>query len=227
MQNKICVVNECKDPEVLVVTPLLPDHEVSRETKISIKRNKTKFTWVKSYGNKNIPSNALEAINWYKSFKKLPPYYLMIDRDITLGRGMIDKMVAKLKSFSWAKNVGYAYASFEFKGHVNQKFNADPFNIERLLQSNYISSNSMFRSDVLEEVGLVTDDKYKRLLDYAFLLKCFRKGYVGIPVQGASFVAQSTKNDISAGSQEDYMIKYKRVFEDFIQPIIDDAKKNA
>jgi len=225
MQNKICVVNECRDPEVLVVTPLLPEHEVSRDTKISIKRNKTKYTWVKSYGNNNIPTNALEAIKWYKSFKKLPPFYLMIDRDIVLGRGMIDKMVAKLKKFKEFDRVGYAYASFEFKGHVNQKFPADPFDINRLLQANYISSNSMFRSDVIEKVGLVTDDKYKRLLDYAFLLKAFRMGYVGVPVPDASFVAKSTKDDISAGSQQDYVIKYKRVFEDFVQPILDDAKK--
>ena len=48
MRNKICVVTECKDPEVLVVTPLLPDHEVSRETKVSMKRNNTRYTWVKS-----------------------------------------------------------------------------------------------------------------------------------------------------------------------------------
>lgn len=223
--NKICVVNECRDPEVLVVTPLLPDHEVSRETKISIKRNQTKYTWIKSYGNNNIPTNALEAIKWYKSFKKLPPFYLMVDRDITLGRGMIDKMVAKLKKFSWAENVGYAYASFEFKGHVNQKFPAVPFDINRLLQANYISSNSMFRSDVIEKVGLVTDDKYKRLLDYAFLLKAFKMGYLGVPVPEASFVAKSTKDDISAGSQQDYVIKYKRVFEDFVKPILEDAKK--
>ena len=223
MQNKICVQTECKNPEVLVVTPLLPDHEVSRETKVSIKRNKIKYTWVKSYGDKNIPSNALEAIRWYKSFKKLPPYYIMIDRDIILGRGMLDKLVAKLKSFACFDKVGYAYATFEFKGHINQKFNADPFDINRLLKANYISSNSMFRSDVIEKVGLVTDEQYKRLLDYAFLLKAFKMGYLGVPAPEASFVAQSTKNDVSAGSQQDYVVKYKRVFENFIRPIIKKA----
>ena len=213
-------MKECKDPEVLIVTPLLPDHEISRETKISLKRNKTKYSWIKSYGNKNIPANALEAIKYYKSFRPLPPYYLMIDRDIVLGRGMIDKMVEKLKKFAWADKIGYTYASFEFKGHVNRKFPADPFDINQLLQANYISSNSMFLSKVIEEVGLVTSNKYKRLLDYAFLLKCFKAGYVGVPVPEASFVAQSTENDISAGSNEDYVVKYKRVYEDFIKPII-------
>jgi len=223
MRNKICVVTECKDPEVLVVTPLLPNHEVSRETKVSLKRNKTRYTWVKSYGDNNIPVNALEAIKWYKSFKALPPFYLMVDRDITMGRGMIDKLVATLKKYAEFDQVGYAYASFEFKGHVNQKFNADPFDIDRLLQANYISSNSLFRSSVIEKVGLVTDDKYKRLLDYAFLLKAFKMGYLGVPCPEASFVASSTKNDISAGSQQDYVVKYKRVFEDFIKPIINNT----
>ena len=221
--NKTCVIKECKDPELLIVTPLLPDHEVSRETKVSMKRNKTKYTWIKSYGNSNIPTNALEAIKWYKSFKSLPPYYIMIDRDVTVGRGMLDKLIETLKKFEWAEKVGYAYASFEFKGHINQKFPADPFDINRLLQSNYISSNSMFKSSVIEEIGLVTDEKYKRLLDYAFLLKCFERGYLGVPVPQASFVAQSTKNDVSAGSNDDYMVKYKRVFEDFIKPIINKA----
>lgn len=223
MQNRICIMKECKAPEVLVVTPLLPDHEISRETKISIKRNKTQFSWIKSYGDKNIPANAMEAIKYYKSFRQLPPYYLMVDRDIVLGRGMIDKLVGMLKTHSKFKQVGYAYASFEFQGHVNQKFPADPFDINRLLQANYISSNSLFRSEVIEEVGLVTDDKYKRLLDYAFLLKCFKAGYVGLAVPQASFIAKSTEKDISAGSQEDYTIKYKRVFEDFIQPIINNS----
>jgi len=221
--NNFSVVKECKDPEVLIVTPLLPDHEVSRETKVSMKRNKTRYTWIKSYGNNNIPTNALEAIKWYKSFNSLPPYYIMIDRDVTVGRGMLDKLIETLKKFEWAEKIGYAYASFEFKGHINQKFPADPFDINRLLQSNYISSNSMFRSSVIEEVGLVTDEKYKRLLDYAFLLKCFERGYLGVPVPQASFVAQSTKNDVSAGSNDDYVVKYKRVFEDFIKPIINKA----
>lgn len=221
MRNKICIVKEEREPEVLIVTPLLPNHDISRETKVSIKRNKTKFYWVKSIGDNNIPTNAQKAINWYKDFKKLPPYYLMVDRDIVMGRGMIDRMVSKLKKFEQFKEkVGYAYANFEFKGHVNAKFNADPFDINRLLKGNYISSNSMFRSEVIEKVGLVTDDKYKRLLDYAFLLKCFRFGYVGVPVPEASFVAKSTKSDISAGSDDDYRLKYHRVYEDFIKPLL-------
>jgi hypothetical protein len=50
-------------------------------------------------------------------------------------------------------------------------------------------------------------------------------GYLGVPVPEANFVAKSTKSDISAGSQQDYVIKYKRVFEDFIRPIIKKVDK--
>ncbi len=210
------------DPQILVVTPLLPDHKISKETKISIKRNKTPLYWISSAGKFNIPTNALNGIKWFKKkFNKLPEFYIMIDRDINAGRGMLDKLYENLmKSES---RIGYCYATFQFKGHINADFPAMPFDINRLLTSNYISSNSMFRSSVIEEVGLVTDDKYKRLLDYAFLLKCFQAGYIGIPEPKAWFIANSTKNDISAGSNEDYRLKYGRVYEDFIKPIIKNA----
>jgi len=207
-------------PEVLVVTPLLPGHKVSKETKVTLKRNKTRFNWFVSMGNSNIPTNALRGIEKYKKmFQKLPEFYIMIDRDIVLGRGMLDKLVKKLRTMPEDK-VGYAYASFKFEGHINQEFPAIPFDINALVQSNYISSNSLFRSKAIEEVGLVTDDKYKRLLDWAFLLKCYAHGYVGVPEPKASFVAKSTKDDISAGSQDDYKLKHYRVHEDFVKPLI-------
>lgn len=215
----INVIKECKKPEVLVVTPLLPEHGVSKITKKTLKRNDVPFYWISSTGNQNIPKNALQGIEWYKKqHGKLPPYYMMIDRDIEAGRGLLDKLHKSLDK--WARYVGYCYASFQFKGHVNANFPAMPFDIMRLIQGNYISSNSMFRSSVIEEVGLVTDDKYKRLLDYAFLLKCFKYGYIGWPEPNANFIAHSTKNDISAGDGNDYQLKYQRVYEDFIEPLI-------
>ncbi len=217
--NQIDILKEDKNPQVLVVTPLLPGHKVSRDTKISIKRNETPFVWLTSQGNSNIPTNAQLGINRYKSNHKLPPYYLMIDRDIILGRGMIDRLVKKISTST--KPDVYAYASFEFRGYVNQKFPARPYDINMLTQHNYISSNSLFRMDILEEVGLVTDDKYKRLLDWAFLLKLHLNGYQGIPVPDAKFVAISTGTDISAGSPEDYQIKRDRVLEDFVMPIVE------
>ena len=218
----IKIVKADKNPQILVVTPLLPEHGISKETKISVKRNKTPFFWIASAGHNNIPTNALNGIEWFKKkYNKLPPFYIMIDRDIETSRGMLDKLYEKLKKRP--ANIGYCYASFKFVGHVNAEFPAIPFDINRLLQSNYISSNSMFRSSVIEEVGLVTDDKYKRLLDWAFLIKCFSKGYIGVPEPRAGFIANSTEKDISAGSEEDYKEKYMRVFKDFIQPLIKSA----
>jgi hypothetical protein len=85
----------------------------------------------------------------------------------------------------------------------------------------------LFRSDVIEKVGLVTDDKYKRLLDYAFLLKCYAQGYIGKNVPNANFTVQSTENDVSSGNSDDYNIKYQRVYEDFIKPLkLMDTKPN-
>lgn len=221
--NKITVLKECKNPEILVVTPLLPDHKVSKITKKTIKRNEIPFYWISSAGNNNIPTNAQEGINWYKhNFSELPPYYIMIDRDIEMGRRMLDRLYVKLNSNCF-DIVAYVYATFEFKGEINAQFPARPFDINRLVKANYISSNTMFKSSVIEEVGLVTDDKYVRLLDYAFLLKCFGKGYVGIPEPTAWFIAHSTKNDISARGQEDYKNKYLAVYEDFIQPLLKNA----
>lgn len=218
----IKIVKAVKNPQILVVTPLLPEHGISKETKISVKRNKTPFFWIASAGKNNIPTNAQNGINWFKrKYGKLPPFYIMIDRDIEMGRGMLDKLYEKLKSRP--ANIGYCYASFAFVGHVNHEFPAIPFDINKLLQSNYISSNSMFRSSVIESVGLVTDEKYKRLLDWAFLIKCFSHGFIGVPEPRAGFIAHSTEDDISAGSQEDYKEKYMRVFEDFIKPIIKKA----
>lgn len=217
--NMIKIIQECNDPRILVVTPLLPDHKVSKITKKTLKRNKTPFYWISSEGNQNIPKNFLQGIEWYgNKFKKSNFCYMMVDRDIEAGRGLLDKLYKKL-IFS-PPVVGFSYATFQFKGHMNHDFPAMPYDINRLVQANYISSNSMWKKKVIEEVGLVTDDKYVRLLDYAFLLKCFGHGYVGVPEPNAYFIAHSTKDDISARSQQDYMIKYKRVYDDFIQPLL-------
>jgi hypothetical protein len=143
---------------------------------------------------------------------------MMVDRDIEAGRGLLDKLYYTLDGTQ--DHIGYSYANFEFKGHVNVKFPANKFDINKLVLGNYISSNSMFKSNVIEQVGLVTNDIYKRLLDYAFLLKCFGNGYIGIPCINANFIAHSNENDISAGSNEDYNNKYKRVYKDFIKPLI-------
>lgn len=222
------IIKEVKDPKVLVVTPLLPGHEISKETKKSLKRNDLPFTWIASEGENNIPTNLENGLNWYeKEIGSLPDFYMMIDRDIIAGRHLIDRLYARLRSAAGKPQVhgslfvAFAYASFEFKGYVNHKFPAVPYNPTRLCQANYISSNSMFVTEYTKQVGLVKDEKYKRLLDWAFLLKLLYNGLMGVACPEASFVAMSTEKDISAGSSEDYQLKSRRVYEDFIVPIIE------
>ena len=178
METKI-ITNHSK-PEILISTPLLPGDKISRITKKTIKRNSVPFSWVSTEANQNIPMNHLESISWFKNkFNKLPPYIFFLDRDIEAGRGLLDRLYNKLQDTPL--NIGFSYATFQFKGHVNRDFPAKAYDINKLVQSNYISSNSLFKSSVIEHVGLVTDDKYKRLLDWAFLLKCFSHGYIGLP----------------------------------------------
>lgn len=222
----IKIVKEVKKTDVLVITPLLPGHQISKETKRSIKRNTIPYTWITSEAENNIPTNLQNGLDWWKKQKgSLPKYYLMIDRDIILGRYMIDRMYNLFEeALTQTPDAPFAfcYASFEFKGHINKEFPANPYDINQLLRGNYISSNSMFKSDIVDSIGLVTDDKYKRLLDWAFYLKLFLEGpYAGLACPKAHFVAQSTEDDISARSEEDYKLKHKQVHDDFVLPIIE------
>jgi hypothetical protein len=215
----ISVIKSTKFPEVLVVTPLLPEHKISRETKQSIKRNTVKYFWVSAQSNQNIPTNLELGLEWAESEngpRHKPKYYIMIDNDIILGRHMLDRLYEALEK-SKDPNIGYAYASFEFKGAMNYKFPAVPFDPKRLMTANYISSNSMFKWNLWKDVGLVKDDKYKRLLDWAFLLKCLKEGYTGLPVPKANFTAISFEDSVSAGSHQDYSIKSQRVIRDFVE----------
>jgi hypothetical protein len=144
----------------------------------------------------------------------------MIDRDIRLGRNMLDRLYDKLSTAPLS--VAYAYASFKFVGAFERDFPAIGWDINKLLMHNYISSNSMFRTSALYEVGPVTDQKYKRLLDWAFLLKLFyERGWTGVPCPEANFEAVATPNSISAGSADDYDLKRKRIIEDFCKPILE------
>ena len=214
------IIKEVKSPEILVVTPLWTGHKISKATKKTIKRNDVPFTWITSEGQNNIPTNLQNGLSWYKEkVGKLPKYYFMLDRDVILGRHLLDRLHKTLENALPA--VAYAYASFGFRGHMNLDFEAKPYDINRLLQHNYISSNSLFRSAVTEDVGLVTDDKFKRLLDWCYLLKLFDHGYYGEPCETASFIVQSTESDISSGSKADYQTKRDRVLKDFAEPIIE------
>jgi hypothetical protein len=230
--NKVKILHEDANPQVLVVTPLWSGHKVSKETKKTIRRNDIPIIWVSSEGPNNIPMNAKLGIKWAMNHGKdrahwNPPYYLMIDRDISLGRHMIDRMAKTLgdaQEKEWNMPIAFTYANFKFQGEMNRDFPAKPYDINDLMQHNYISSNSMFMLSVVNEIGLVTDDHFKRLLDWCFILKLYYHGYLGIPCTSANFVATSTKNDISAGSPEDYHHKRMRVLEYFIKPILEDVK---
>lgn len=215
------VIKADKNSKFLVVTPLWEGHKISRDTKVTIKRNNYPFTWIVSEGKNNIPTNAFYGIDWYLYRKgKLPDFYIMIDRDIKLGRNMLDRLYDKL--YKAPESVAYAYASFKFTGAVEREFPAVQWDINKLLMHNYISSNSMFRTNALYEVGPVLDDKYKRLLDWAFLLKLFyERGWTGVPCPEANFEATSNPDSISAGSNEDYDIKRKRIIQDFCRPILE------
>lgn len=215
-ENKFSILRQDKDSKILVVTPLYIHHKVSKDTKKTIKRNKTPFTWITSEGKHNIPTNLEKGLLWFEENHKMPEYYIMIDNDIVLGRNMLDRLYHTLKNERYLnRNIAFSYASFSFRGTINHDFPADPFDIQRLTKHNYISSNSMFVTEITKEVGLVTNDKYKRLLDWAFLLKLVKHGYSGAPCDNAHFIARSEPKDISAGSKNDYVIKRKRVLDDF------------
>jgi hypothetical protein len=221
MSQKIQVVKKqnCDNthPRLLVVTPLLPGHTLSKQTKRTIKNNLLPLVWITSEGDNNIPTNLELGLNWYKENHEEIPYYFMLDRDIELGKHCLDRLYDAITGAP--DYIAFAYASFKYRGHINADFPARPYDINALVQHNYISSNSMYKTAITEQVGLVKEDMYKRLLDWAFFLKLFYNEYFGVPVPTAEFVAHSTEKDISARSPEDYQQKRKLVIENFVMPI--------
>lgn len=217
----LTLIREQPNPKVLVITPLWPDHKISRDTKITIKRNDTPILWYSYSGYNNIPTN------WWTGFqeikkkhKKLPPYLLPLDRDIIMGRNMLDRMVGVFEAKTILAHMAFVYCNFEFKGVVNRKFPADPYDLNKLMTGNYISSNSLMNRELLEFIGgPVTDVQYTRLLDWALWLKFAQMGFVGVPCPTAHFVAISSEDDISAGGVEDYQLKHQRITEDFVKPL--------
>ncbi len=220
-ENILTLHKEQPNPQVLVITPLWPGHKVSRETKTTIKRNDTPVLWYSYSGYNNIPTN------WWTGFKeikkkhkKLPPYILPLDRDIIMGRHMLDRMVGVFEAKTVLAHMAFVYCNFEFKGVVNREFPADSYDINKLMKGNYISSNSLMSLELLEFIGgPVMDTQYTRLLDWALWLKFAQFGYVGVPCKSANFVAISSENDISAGNPEDYQLKHNRIVEDFVKPL--------
>ena len=231
MKCDVKIVKNClKEPKILVSTPLLPGHKISKVTKKTLKRNDIDYIWLSTSSDSNIPTNHIVGMEWYKAHMgELPPYIFFLDRDIDLGRHALDRLYNTLVKESYRSDtiIGYAYAAFKYTGYVEHDFPAIPFDPKKLLQANYISSNSLYLTEIIEKVGLVTDNQYKRLLDWAFLVKCLGQGIVGAPCPSATFKVISTKDDISSGDNSDYTLKYGRVHKDFIKPILENIVKST
>lgn len=209
------IILEDPKSEVLCVTPLLPGHKIRKETKIGIKRNDIPLSWISYEGQNNIPTNVSKGIAEYH---KEPKFVIIIDRDIDPSRNMIKNMYDLL--VKTPNQIAYCYCNFEFKGSINAKFVNIPYDPLRLLKSNYISSNSLIKYDKLKEIGgFITDNKYRRLLDWALWLKFLSSGYYGVLCTKSYFIAPTDERSVSAGSQEEYRQKYQLVHRDFIAPL--------
>lgn len=219
------VIKECKNPEVLVITPLLTGHSVMRETMVKLKRNDTPFAWYSYEGPHHVAGNYAWGLVTYKNTigkGKLPPYVLMIDRDILPSRHMIDHMydtLSKAQLMSTRGRVAYCYVDFEYKGYFDLPFKGIEFDAQRLLKNNYISSNSMIVTADLEYIGgVVIDRRFDRLSDWAMWLTFLGEGFTGIRSPKGSFVAISEEGDVSAGKKEEYQRCYMDVYEHIIKP---------
>jgi hypothetical protein len=217
------IFHECEKPVILVITPLKPGDKISRETKVTTKRNDIPFVWVTYEGPNNPAKNTEIAYNIYKEWhKEMPPYVFKLDNDIVMSRGMLDKMFYTLDGERRNNtNVGYTYCGFKFTGVLHNEFPIQEFDIVKLLKSNYISYNSLIRTDSLEKCGgFITDNKYWRLLDWSLWLTMLSYGIIGKPTYRASFIAMSKAGNVSAGSNDEYAKKYRNVYDDIIQPLI-------
>jgi len=223
---EVKVLKENKNSDLLVVTPLLPSHKISRDTKVTIKRNQLPFTWISVSDNQNIPTNVSNGLDWFRKEHHKPKYILPLDNDVVLGRNMIDRMYNNIESVKHGA-IAYTYSNFKFQGSVNAEFPARPFDIKKIIEHNYISSNSMIKVTCLDRVGgFVMDDQYKRLLDWCLWLKFLYHGYVGLASPNASFVAISSSDSVSDGSDMDYNVKRNRVLKDFVEPLYEKFGKD-
>ena len=148
----------------------------------------------------------------------IPKYLIKLDNDIYPERGLLDEMYNVLSVSQ--DNIAYTYCPFKYilPGGREIVFNRD-FEGDRLLKSNYISSNSMIKLDKLLEVGgFVTDKKYERLLDWCLWLRFYSYGYIGKKVS-KSFTTPLSPDNVSARGKQDHDLKYKRVYEDFVDLI--------
>jgi len=210
-----------KNPELLIITPLRINDNILQETYDSVSKTNISIHWIKYCDNKNPYKNFDTALTLYEKNYSLPKYIIKMDNDIIVQPNMLEQMVKTLNNS--LDQIAYTYCDFSFTGSINISFNAKEFDINHLLQSNYISSISMMKSEHLKKIGgVVTDDKYFRLLDWALWLKFLYHGKIGKPTLNTSFIAYASPNSVSAGSSKDYQKKLRYIINDFVIPI----KKN-
>jgi len=206
------------NPKILVISPLKEGDIISSKTYSSVIQNTISIHWISFEGSGNPYKNFDIALKEYQKQYPTPDYIIKMDNDIICKNNMLDNMQKVLKSSH--EHIAYTYCAFKFVGNINVSFKAESFNIDKLLQQNYISSISMMKSKCLEQIGgVVTDDKYFRLLDWALWLKFLYQGKIGVPCKTTSFVAYASKNSISARSNEDYIKKASHIINDFVMPI--------
>jgi len=216
----ISIIKDCIDPLILIISPLLPEHQISHETKLSIKSNKIKYKWISFSSNRKHAANVQAGLDEYKSqFGKLPEYIQVLDRDIICGRKMLDRLYNHL--IKQPENVGFSYCSFAYKGFINVSFPPMKYDINKLRVNNYISSNSLYRIKAIEDVGgFVMEEDIHRLSDWAMWLKMYNHGYIGSICYDTSFIAMSTKDDISAGKMDEFITTKKLIYERYIHPFL-------
>lgn len=213
------IICENKNSNLLIVTPLLTGHKVSKETQNSIKRNKISYTWISYESDGKHAFNVQKGIDLYEKNNKLPDYIVVLDNDITLGRNHIDRMMSVVEKSS--NKIGYIYCPFEYRGFINVKFPPMEFDVNRLLRSNYISSNSLYKTSMIKQVGgFIVDEDTHRLSDWAMWLKCLKFGYIGKLCSNTSFVAISTERSISSGGNDEYIRTVKLLNERYILPLL-------
>lgn len=214
------IIKESKNPELLIVTPLYLQHKISRDTKIGLLRNDINFAWASYEGPGSTSKNFADGIATYRKKHSDPKYVMLVDKDVLPDRHMLDNMYNTLRKSG--NDIGFCYCNFEFKGTINKKFHNIQYDPIRLLQSNFISSNSMIKLDKLDEIGgVIVDRKYDRLSDWALWLSFLSYGYYGVLCNSTNFIDISTKSSVSAGSQDEYKRTYSFVRGDFIDPLID------
>jgi hypothetical protein len=155
------------------------------------------------------------GIEAYEKKNKPLPYIIKIDGHTTWKKGTLDKMYQTM--LKTQDHEAYVYCSFEF---VQNKipivsFKNIAFDITIIRKMNYISSNSMIKRRLLDEVPFIIDDKYVRLLDYAHWLSFLKRGYIG-KLSDGYFSSEMNFNNVSSGSNEDYNTKLELVHRNFL-----------